>query len=386
MLGSLSGAEPREIMRTVSHAEVAGPYLWFVREGTLWAQLFDHESAELQGEPIPVGEDAITSVWAAWAANGYFSVSATGVIAYHTGAPSSRSRLTWYDRRGRELATVGSDEYQYQLSLSPKAARAAVQIADLENLEWSLWTYDLERGTRSRFTFETAGTPIWSPDGQRLAFQKGEIYLKTLGREDTQPLRQGGYADYGREGITMTWPLDWSPDGRYLVYGSTEGEFENPDLWIVAIEGEGEPMPVQHSEFAEEDAAISPDGRWLAYTSDRSGQFEVYLTAFPRADRAWKVSSDGGLRPEWGVDSGELFYLDPDDTLMAATLKATGDSVSIEETQPLFRINVHHNVLLEPGGYAVAPGGERFLVNRVLEKGTTSPLVLVVGWPEGLEP
>ena len=384
MLGSLSGGEPLQLMTTGSYAEVAGPYLWFVREGTLWAQLFDHESAELQGEPIAVGERAVTSVWAAWAANGYFSVSENGVIAYHTGAPITGSIMTWYDRGGRELDTIGPADYQYQLSLSPDGSRAALQVADLENLDWSLWIYDLERGTRNRFTFDTAGTPIWSPDGQKVAFQKGEIYLKTPGLEDTGPLRQGGYAEYGREGITFTWPLDWSPDGRYLAYGTTEGEWENPDLWVTTVEEGSEPIPIQHSEFAEEDAAISPDGRWLAYTSNRSGQFEVYITAFPHSDRAWQVSSDGGLRPEWGSDPSELFFLDLDDTLMSATLKVAGDSVSVEEIQPLFRIDVHHHVLLEPGGYAVAPDGERFLVNRVLEKGTTAPIALIVGWPEEL--
>ena len=154
-------------------------------------------------------------------------------------------------------------------------------------------------------------------------------------------------------------------------------------LWGLALGESGKPFPIQHSEFVEEDAALSKDGRWLAYTSNRSGQFEIYLTAFPQGGRAWQISTDGGVRPEWSTDN-ELYFLDFEDTLMKTTIKGESDEVSIGEIRPLFRLEIRHHLLLEPGGYAVAPDGERILVNRVLAGGTRDPIALMVGWPEGL--
>jgi Tol biopolymer transport system component len=395
MLGSLSGEEPRELMRSISHAEVAAGHLWFVREGTLMARSFDINTGEFTGTAFPVADGAVSSGWAADQGLGYFSVSLSGVIAYHaSGTATRKSVLTWYRRDGTQLSTVGAPEYQYHISISPDDTRAALQIENPDKTGWSLWTYDLGRGRKSRFTSHpsTSALPVWSPDGKRIAFSSTrsgalELYIKTVGRDDAEPLHEGGLASYtsaeidGSAEIMSAYALDWSPDGNHLVY-FTKDDSGNADLWAVPLDQRDRPIPIQHSPFTEEDAAISPDGRWLAYTSGRAARYEIYVTGFPGGGRTWQISADGGIRPEWNPKGDELFFLAPKDTLMAAEVKSEGENFVVGEIHPLFQIDARYHVLGEPGGYAVGPDGERFLVNRMVETGTTSFLVLMIGWPE----
>jgi Tol biopolymer transport system component len=387
MLASLSGDEPRELLRSLSYAEVAGDYLWFARKGALFAQRFDSQRAELLGEPIAVARGLISSVWSESLAQGFFSVSPAGVIAFHTGNAISRSILTWYDRGGRPLGEIGTPEFQYQVSLAPDDGLAMLQIADVKASEWALWTYDLDRGTRSRFTTRPSpATGVWSPDGRRVAFQhEGQIFLQPVGVDVATPLRDGGPEAYGREEVRIAWPLDWTSDGKQIVYATVDRGNISGDLWMMSVEEKDDPVPLQHSPYSEEDAAISPDGRWLAYTSDRSGQYEVYVTEFPESIRSVQVSADGGIRPEWGSSSSELFYLSPEDNLILAPLEASDDGIDVGQVRDLFPLDMQHHVLFEPGGYAVAGDAKRFLVNRVLARGTSSPITLLVGWPPQLE-
>jgi Tol biopolymer transport system component len=439
MVGSLSGEEPRELMRTLSHAEIAAGHLWFVRDGAVLARPFDMETLEFIGATFPVADGAVHSGWAAWEAQGYFSVSPAGVIAFHTGGPVTKSILTWYDRDGKALSTVGEEEYQYHLSISPDYSQAAVQLEFADQLGWNLWLYDLRRGIKSRFTSHPSAnaTPVWSPDGERVLFastRAGELllYTKPAGGGDAEPLLEGGPASYGGPAVTRVWPLDWSPDGRHVVYFSLDDD-GNADLWALPLEdglagdedgGGGRsggrrlaspvPIPMQQTPYREDDAAISPDGLWLAYTSDEGGRFEIYVTAFPEGGRRWLVSANGGIRPEWSPAGDELFFLDPDGMLMAARVEAvsrggpdfqvrpdragdgTGasdtarpdgagaDAFIVHEIDPLFPAEVRHYTMGEPGQYAVGPRADSFLVNRLVETGTSSPLALIVGWPEEL--
>jgi serine/threonine protein kinase/Tol biopolymer transport system component len=395
MLGSLSGEEPRELMRSISHVEVAAGHLWFVREGTLMARSFEIDTGEFTGAAFPVADGAVSSAWAADEGLGYFSISPSGVIAYHArGTATRKSVLTWYRRDGTQLSTVGAPEYQYHISISPDGTRAALQIENPDKTGWSLWTYDLERGRKSRFTPHPSNSalPVWSPDGKRIAFgstRSGalELYIKTVGHDDVKPLHEGGLASYtsaeidGSAKIRHAFPLDWSPDGNHLVY-FTWDDSGNADLWAVPLDQRDQPIPIQHSPFNEVDAALSPDGRWLVYTSDKAERYEIYVTGFPGGGRTWQISPDGGIRPEWSPKGDELFFLGPNDTLMAAEVKSEGEKFVVGEIHPLFQIDARYYVLDEPGGYAVGPDGERFLVNRVIDTGTTSSLVLMVGWPE----
>lgn len=391
MIGSLDGDPPRELMRTSSQVEFGGGRLWFVREGTLLSCPFDVDRGEITGEAIPVADGAVYSGWAAWFATGYFSVSPAGVIAYHTGRPVSKSVLTWYDRSGHELSTVGSRENQYHISISPDRTRAAVQIEKTGEVIPRIWMYDLDRGVKDLVTPDASAsaTPVWSPDGKRIAFgsTRGgalDVYIKPVAGGEATPLfAVAAGRDSARAArlaaFDADWALDWSSDGRYLVYCDAA---DSPDLWALSLQGDEDPIPIRRTPFDEEDAALSPDGRWLAYTSNRPGRLEVYLTDFPRAGVERRVSTDGGIRPEWSPKGDELFYLAPDNVLTSVHIGTDGDEARIGKPRPLFSVDVRHHVYGEPGGYAVGKNGERFLVNRVLDTGTVSPLRVIVGWPD----
>ncbi len=396
MLASLSGEPPREVMRSVSLVEYGDGHLWYLRDGVLMARPFDPERGELTGPAIPVGEGAIESAWAAAIGGGYFSVSGAGVIAYHArGTATRESRLAWYGRDGTLLGEIGRPRHQYHVSLSPDGSRAILQVESPDVRGWDLWAYDLGPGRLSRVTFRpNSAVPVWAPDGERIAFDSDrsgdlEIYLKTLGRDDAAPLMPDGISAYGGEALAEgarvrgAFPLDWSPDGRRLVY-CTMYEGRRPDLWVVDLEQRDRPLPLQQSPFSEEDAAISPDGRWLAYTSDASERYEIYVTRFPRGGRARQVSIDGGIRPEWNPQGGELFFLSPDYNLMSVPLSEQGDDLVPGPVEPLFRVQGRYHVLAEPGVYAVAPGGDRFLINRLVEPDSPSLINLIVGWPRRL--
>jgi hypothetical protein len=387
MLGSLSGEEPRELMEVVSYADYAAGYLWYVRKGTLFARRFDTNDGEVIGEAVPVAQGAISSVWSESMGQGHFSVSPAGVIAFHTGSAISPSVLTWYDREGRAIGESGTPSYQYQLSLAPDDATAILQVGDMKTFDWGLWSYDLVRGVRSRINSRTdAATGVWSPNAEEIVFQhRGLIYRQTLGIDEATLVREEGAA-LGGENVKFAWPLDWSEDGEILVFATIYDEGIDADLWGLVLAGSDPPFEIQHSPAWEEDAAISPDGRWLAYTSNRSGQFEIYLTEFPRSQRSWQVSAEGGIRPEWGETSTELFFLAPDDTLMLARLEPGDSEPDVLDVERLFGLDTGHHVLFEPGGYAVSSKGDRILVSRVLERGTHAPITLIVGWPPEIEP
>jgi eukaryotic-like serine/threonine-protein kinase len=384
MLGSLSGGEPREVMRSASQAEVAGGYLWFVREDTLMAAPFDPERLTERPQALAVVEDVSS---APEAAIGYFSVSGSGVLAYHLGgAPVSSSTLSWHDRQGGLLSQVGSPEPQTGLELAPDGTRAVVQVIDSSG-NGDLWIYDLERQVKGRFTFDSAddGFPVWSPSGDLILFasrRSGEslMWVKPVdGGGTAELLRPGDLASWG-PGITAIWPEDWSPDGRYVVYTAVD-ELSVGNLWALDLTGNGEPIPIQHSPFFEAQAAVSPDGRWLAYGSFDTGRYEVYVTAFPHARGKWQVSSSGGGWPRWSPQGDELFFLALDGTLRSVEVTARGDTVTIGESRALFQTHIRGG--FKPG-YGVGPDGERFLINARGEQAAAPPLALMVGWPEVL--
>jgi Tol biopolymer transport system component len=210
-----------------------------------------------------------------------------------------------------------------------------------------------------------------------------EPFVKAVAGGEAEPVLSEEVRPDSESPIDSVWPLDWTPDGRQLVCCSRD-ERGDVDLWLLPIEGTGQAVPLRRSPFREEDAALSPDGRWLAYTSDRSGRSEVYVTDFPHGRRDWQVSENGGLRPEWNPEGGEVFFLSPEDVLTAAEVTPHGEDLELGEIRPLFPLDLRPHLMAEPGGYAVAPDGRRFLVNRLVDSGTTSPIRVIVGWPEEL--
>jgi eukaryotic-like serine/threonine-protein kinase len=373
-VGSLAGGEPKLLLRGESNAIFAPPgFLLFVRGTTLMAQPFDPSRLELSGDSAAIGEN-VTVLHPAW--RSVVSASRNAIVGYWTGASAGGRQILWFDRKGKQVATTGSTDIFQDPRLSPNGKELAITIGSLGGNP-DIWVYDLARGARTRLTFEPSveRSPVWSPDGTRIAFASTRnlplhIYEKAAnGTGTTQPLLE----DDARE-----IPDSWSSDGRYIAYErqNFQGKIEW-DIWILPTFGDKKPFPFLQSQFNETQAAFSPDSKWLAYTSDESGTEGVYIVPFPQGNGKWGVSTNGGSEPRWRGDGKELFFISPDQKLMAVDILERGSSLQIGNPQPLFRANFS----AVPGVvYDVASDGKKFVTLSPAEQVSTEPITLVVNW------
>jgi Tol biopolymer transport system component len=374
-VGSLDSDETRLLMRSESRALFSDGHLLFRAGSTLMAQPFDTSTFAITGDPSPVSTDvpggAISWGGANFGAGG-------GVIVHLRGIRSSLSALTWRDREGNELDTIDEPAGYWEPALSHDGKRLAVavgiQAADI-------WIYDLERDTRTRFTFDTADDrqPLWSPDDDRLVFtssraSRGEIWMRPTSGQEAELLFSVD------ANIVLT---DWSTDGRYIFFSTTNREDNSIDLWAFDTES-SQASPVATGPFDQQGASLSPDRKWLAFVSDESGPGEVYVQRFPEADGRWMVSSDGGARgafqPTWSDDGRELLYY-RDGTVLAVPV-TPGTEFSFGKPQVLFPVTVKSgqgNVML------VTDRGQRILTNELppVDPGKSGAR-LIQNWLEGL--
>jgi Tol biopolymer transport system component len=374
--GSLDGGARKKLLGGDSKGVYAGlGYLLFNRGDTLYAQPFDANRIEMKGDPVSLAEHVLTFGTVAGA---NFFTSSNGVLAYRTGAPGADLELVWFDRSGKRLSTIGSPGRFTNPALSPDERWLAVGKVDLQAKTRDLWLYDLVRGTSTRLTFDPGDdlNPVWSPDGKQIAFsakRKGErdIYLMDAnGTREPEIVLQTSIQKNVEQ---------WSPDGKYLVF-NLQAPNANSDLYVLPLSGERKAIPFLTSPFTEDMGQISPNGRWIAYHSNESGTSEVYVQSFTPGDpaprRKWRISTDGGMEPQWRRDGKELFYL-RGSTLMAVDIKSDGREFEAGLPNPLFD-------KMLPGitrnRYVVSHDGQRFLIITPPEDQTNSDIHVVVGW------
>jgi Tol biopolymer transport system component len=249
-----------------------------------------------------------------------------------------------------------------------------------------IWLYDVSRGVRSRVTREESDDrdPAVSPDGSLIVFSSRRGYVKGL---DLKAVG-GGAAERLTEDGSNKWPQDWSPDGRYLVY-SRFAAGTSFDLWAIDVKGDRTPRPLVQTSASELHAAISPDGKWVAYDSSESGRSEVYLTAFPAGGPGRPLTSSGGTNPHWSPDGRELFFLNRS-TLMRAAVTTSASGLEVDAPQPLFDLSsrlggvgeLGTSVLNPSTVFSVAPDG-RFLFAVPLRLAPDA-INIVVNWRETL--
>jgi Tol biopolymer transport system component/predicted Ser/Thr protein kinase len=375
-VGTLGKKENRRLTAAESGALYAPPgYLLFVREGTLTAQTFDARSLQLTGEPIPIAERVGRMGGAGPTRYGPFSASSNGVLAYGAVAVVS-SQLVWFDRRGQVLGISSPGDYA-DPELSPDGKRVAVCRDDPRTGTPDIWIMEVSRGTQSRLTFHPRWEvyPVWSPDGSRIAFawdKEGhtDIYLKAA---------SGGVEELLLKERRATYPLDWSRDGRLLLFSALDPK-TGSDLWLLPLDGSRTPKPLLQTPFNEGEARISPDGRFFAYTSDESGRPEVYVRPLASMAEQWQISTQGGTKPAWRRDGKELFYLAEDRRLMSLEL-TDGSGFDRYTPRPLFQTRAPRVDF--PGFhslYAVTPDGQRFLTVTEPEGRSSPPITVVLDW------
>jgi len=375
-VGSLDSKNVELLTQASTNAAYAPPgYLFYMNRSTLMARPFDAKALRFTGQPVPVAENVAES----GGGYGYFSVSPTGVLAYATGSGTATSQMYWFNREGQKLGTVGQPGIYTDPALSPDGARLAVGVG--ERGKRDIWVFDLKRGTASRidFNFNPADDmrPAWPADGTRIFFSSDrsgdwDIYQKAAdGLGSTELVFQSKGQAMGLD--------DLSADGRYAIYTSPTGP-ALADLWVLPLFGDRKPFAFVQGGFGADSARFSPNGRYVAYSSNETGRDEVYVQTFPQHTGKWQISASGGEGPTWRRDGKELFYLAPDNKLMA--LAVSTDSASFQAGIPkeLFQAQLIPSRTLR-NIYVVSPDGQRFLMLVPAGEAKPSPITVVVNWP-----
>ena len=377
--GSLDSPKTERLFESGTNALYAPPgYLFYVNQGTLVAQAFDANGLRLTGPAVPVGTGVGREPGVG---DGFFSVSETGALAYQA-APSAFgiSQMTWYNRAGEKLGTAGEPGLYSSSALSPEGRKIAVGIG--EGGARDIWIYDVKRGTESRLTFGSADNfnPLWSADGNRIVFTSDragsrDIYEQAAdGLGSAEPV----YASKDQSKAVD----DLAPDGRYAIYDTAGGI--STELWGLPLTGERKPFPFVQGTVGARAARFSPNGRYVAYASSETGRPEIYVQTFPEHLGKWQVSTSGGIEPTWRRDGKELFYLSPDNRMMAVEVNTDSGNFQAGIPKPLFQAQLIVGFFWR-NRYLASADGQRFLMLTPTGDAASAPLTVVLNWPADLK-
>jgi len=371
-LGALDSRETTRLASADGGGLYAAPGFLLFRSGDrLMAQRFDPEKRAVAGEAFPIVEQIRWNGVATAALA--VSASDTGLLVYQTGGATT-SRLQLYDRSGHELRAIGEPGAYWEPTLSADARRLVVPRLDPEGLSASIWVGDLERANLFRLSSQApiAATPIWSADSRRIiygAYPTGEVYVRDGGGAEPEKML------FRSPGFT---PLDdWSRDGRLLFYEVIDWKSFHTDVWVRDLPT-GQTRPVLQAKFNEMGARLSPDGTWLAYQSEESGISEIVVRSFPEVRERRQVSSGGGTQPRWRTDGRELYFISPDNKVMAVDI---GTAAPLEAGAPhaLFQTRILPPIEAR-NHYDAASDGQRFVVNSRRPEDASLPILVVSGW------
>jgi eukaryotic-like serine/threonine-protein kinase len=388
-VGQLDGSQTRRLLDADAPAvHASSGHLLFVRQAMLFAQQLDPIRLELTGNQVPVAERVTVGFGPPFAA---LSASAAGPLVYRSGS-ARFLHLVWFDRSGKEIGRVGGPDSLDAISpaLSPDDRRVA--LFRVVNGSVDVWLLELGRSVATRFTSDAANDtgPLWSPDGTSIVFssnRKGviDLYRKpAVGAGSEEPLLTTAQNKFA---------TDWSREGRFLLYESTDPKTSS-DIWALPMDGdrpstgsgrperaEGrKPFPVVQTNFDERGGQFSPDGKWIAYQSNESGLWEIYVQPFPGPGGKSLISTTGGVQARWRPDGKELFYIALDSRLMAVPIRvaSNGQAVEAGAPVPLFAMRISDPVQ-EDHSYLVSSSGQRFLINTVTEE-AASPITVILNW------
>jgi len=368
-VGSLDSNEKHFVVEADANAAYAAGYLLFYRDKTLLAQPFDLKRFSVSGAPTTILTDIQNILPVKWVV---FGVSDSGVLAAQTGSAVNLSQPLWFDRKGRELGAAGQPAVYGNVSLAPNGREVAANKSDSLSLNTDIWIYDLPRETAKRLTFNTAflAAPIWSPDASRLVYfsnqtHGNDLYLKESdGAHEEKLILHTDFDQFAN---------DWSRDAKCILYTRSS------ELWVLTYP-ELKSSLFLKSPFIVAGGQFSPNGKWVAYASNETGRWEIYVTSFPEARGKWQVSSGGGEQARWRADGKELFFLSADNTMTAAPVTTetkfdSGTPIALFRAAPRLPTSSRDQFV-----YDVSKDGQRFLILTQVKQAGTPPMTVVLNW------
>ena len=393
--GSLDSGNSKVLVAADTSAAYApvlsgrAPSLLFVHDGALIGQPFDCRTLELSGDRAVIVPEVRYQRWH----QARFSVSTRGALLYQAGW-AENLQLAWFDRQGNSISAAGPRNAYLSIKLSPDERYVAVhRDDDPDTVVPTIWVMDLSReNSVRRMSDADLAVPemsaVWSGDSSEILFSRGDDRRMRFFRRATS----GGETKCALDTEGPKFPADWSSDGKLVAYTSQFPDYRNLHTWIATLggEGPGESRPFLQHSCQEVSAAFSPAGheapRWVAYASNETGRYEVYVRDFPGGEHKWQISSQGGIQPHWCRDGRELVYLSLDGMLMSVGVDPSGHAhppgFKFGPPQPLFstgrRLRAQYSFWMNQ--YGVSRDGQRFLINRTVREGAHDVITAVVPW------
>ena len=383
-LASLDGdGPPTLLLPGATRAQYANGHLLFLRNGQLIAQEFDASRRILRGDPIRLADHVRAPTTGATGVTGSFSASNTGVLVFQPRYPI-RTQPVWVDTSGRELARLGPVGDYGDVALSHDDTRLAVSVIDPALSTTDIWIHDAKGGGARHLTSARTDefAPVWSPDDSQLLFSvlnKGavDLYVSHTGNGGAAvPLR------FDARGLGR-FANDWSRNNRFLMFVAGGRAIGRSDLWIADPSPPHNARPLLNSPSVETHGRLHPNVEWFAYTSNESTRMEVYVDRFPQRGDRRPVSTNGGGWPRWSSDGRQLYYLSPDNRLMAAAVRFTASGLDIAPPVALFSVRPRPPMRLDAYAYDVAGDG-RFIVNTLVDQTSGNEIKALFNWTEAL--
>ena len=377
-VGSLDSQERHLLVRTSANAAYAEPgYLVYLRDDkALVAQAFDRRRYVLSGEPRILSDEVL---YLPLVDRAIFGVSRGESLVIQTGKGAALSQLAWIDRSGKPLGTTGAPGVYNNIRISPDGSKVAADQTDPDGRKIDIWIHDLGGGAAARLTFGLwlPQVPVWSPDGKQIIFAVNQklgmrLFVKNAdGSDSGEDLTSLGDASSGN-------PWDWSLDGKSILF-RTQNE-----LWSLSWP-ERVAKPVFQAPWVVRNAQFSPDGRWIAYASNETGNLEIYVAPFPEVNGKWQVSTAGGQEPRWRHDGKELFFVSPEGKMMAVGV-TSGATFKAGVPVTLFQIHRRQPVSSQDHfSYDVSADGKKFLIITKVEEANAAPLAVLLNWSSEME-
>ena len=373
---SLETGERKVVLRGAAHARyVPTGHLVYVQAGTLMAVAFDIDELETTGTPISIFQGIMQPGRSP--AYPHLTFSDTGTLVY---LPADTSRnlsrtLVWVNQKGAVEPLGAPPGHYFSPRFSPDGQRVVVSI--FSGGQWDIWVYDIRRDTLTRLTFERGRAPLWTPDGKRVTFQSTRFGPRNL---FWKPADGTGAEELLLESELPHMAHSWSPDGKVLAFSEILPS-TNADIWVLPLEGERKPQLFLRTPFTETGPVFSPDGHWLAYRSNESGQDEIYVQPFPSTGAKWQISTKGGEEAVWAPSGRELFYRNGNQ-MMAVDITT---EPTFTHGTPKLLFEGEYFSYGPRAVYDVAPDGQRFLMIKESEQVSSTQIHVVLNWFEELK-